>query len=235
MTARQLLLIEDDRAMAIGLSFNLRKEGYEVLHRADGEKGLASAQEGGFDLIILDMMLPGISGQDVLQRLRKTDVRTPVLILSALSGSQKIVDGLDQGADDYLAKPFELDVLLARVRSLLRSRQWLQEKEIAPAPEAGERFGENIVDFRRQSLQTPRGEHALSHKEAMLLRKLMEQEGQIVPREQLLKDVWGYSVQVQTRTLDQFVLALRKKIEPDPKSPRHLLTVQGLGYRFLKN
>ena len=236
MTARQLLLIEDDRAMAIGLSFNLRKEGYEVQHRPDGEQGLASALEGGFDLVILDMMLPGISGMEVLEQLRKTDVRTPVLILSALSRSEKIVDGLDQGADDYLAKPFELDVLLARVRSLLRSRQWLQGPEGGSPPDGdSEQFGENLVDFRRQSLRTPRGEHALSHKEAMLLRKLMEQEGQIVPREQLLKDVWGYSVQVQTRTLDQFVLALRKKIEPDPKTPRHLLTVQGLGYRFLRS
>jgi len=233
MTPR-LLLVEDDKAMAIGLSYNLRSEGYEVVHCADGESGLATAQMGGFSLIVLDMMLPGLSGLEVLAALRKGDQRTPVLILSALSGNEKIVEGLNTGADDYLAKPFELDILLARVRSLIRSRSWLSG-ESSPTGDTGNvlAFGLNVVDFQRQVLQTPDGEEELSYKEGMLLKKLSQRKGEVVTRDELLREVWGYTGGVQTRTIDQFVLSLRKKIEPDPKRPKHLLTVPGQGYRFV--
>lgn len=233
MTPR-LLLVEDDRAMAIGLSFNLRSEGYEVLHCADGESGLEAALQGGFSLIVLDMMLPGLSGLEVLEALRRKDLRTPVLILSALSGNEKIIEGLNAGADDYLSKPFELDILLARVRSLIRSRGWLSGNG-AGAEETGNvlAFGQCVVDFQRQVLRTPDGESELSYKEGMLLRKLSERKGAVVTRDELLREVWGYSGGVQTRTIDQFVATLRKKIEVDPKHPRHLLTVTGEGYRFV--
>lgn len=233
MTPR-LLLVEDDKAMAIGLSYNLKAEGYEVVHCADGESGLATAQLGGFSLIVLDMMLPGLSGLEVLAALRKSDQRTPVLILSALSGNEKIVEGLNMGADDYLAKPFELDILLARVRSLIRSRNWLSG-DSSPAEDSGNvlAFGLNVVDFQRQVLQTPDGEEELSYKEGMLLKKLSQHKGEVVTRDELLREVWGYTGGVQTRTIDQFVLSLRKKIEPNPKHPKHLLTVPGQGYRFV--
>jgi DNA-binding response OmpR family regulator len=229
----RLLLVEDDKAMALGLSFNLRKEGYEVTHCADGESGLVEALKGGYSLIVLDMMLPGLSGLEVLSALRQKDLRTPVLILSALSGNEKIIEGLNRGADDYLSKPFELEILLARVRSLIRSRSWLSGESAVEEDGNILVFGQNVVDFRRQVLRTPGGEEELSYKEGMLLKKLSQSKGEVVLRDALLREVWGYTGGVQTRTIDQFVLALRKKIEPDPKRPRHLLTVPGQGYRFV--
>ncbi|MEN9352836.1 MAG: hypothetical protein RL318_161 [Fibrobacterota bacterium] len=229
----KLLLVEDDTAMATGISFNLKKEGYEVTHCSEGESGLAAALQGGYSLIVLDMMLPGLSGLEVLAALRQKDLRTPVLILSALSGNEKIVEGLNAGADDYLAKPFELDILLARVRSLIRSRSWLAGGATPEDPENTLSFGRNVVDFQRQILRTPDGEQELSYKEGMLLRQLSRHKGNVVSRDELLREVWGYTSSMQTRTIDQFVLALRKKIEPDPKHPRHLLTVPGQGYRFV--
>lgn len=229
----KLLLIEDDMAMALGISFNLKKEGYEVVHCADGESGLEAALSGGFSLIALDLMLPGLSGLEVLEALRKQDLRTPVLILSALSGNEKIIEGLNKGADDYLAKPFELDMLLARVRSLIRSRTWLSGSATPEDPGNTLTFGKNIVDFQRQILRTPDGESELSYKEGMLLRTLSQRKGEVVTRDELLREVWGYTGGVQTRTIDQFVATLRKKIEVDPKHPRHLLTVTGQGYRFV--
>jgi DNA-binding response OmpR family regulator len=235
MSKHRLLLVEDDRAMAIGLSFNLRDEGYEVVHCADGESGLAEALAGEFDLVVLDMMLPGISGLEVLEKLRAQDVRTPVLILSALSGSEKVVEGLNRGADDYLGKPFDLEILLARVRSLIRSRSWLTGRSEDDGDGRILSFGNCRVDFRHLTLRTPAGEQPLSYKEGMLLRRLSERSGEVVARDELLREVWGYTGDVQTRTIDQFVLALRKKIEPEPKHPRHLLTVPGQGYRFLRD
>jgi DNA-binding response OmpR family regulator len=229
----KLLLVEDDTAMAIGISFNLKKEGYEVVHCSDGESGLEAALAGGYSLIALDLMLPGLSGLEVLEGLRKHDLRTPVLILSALSGNEKIIEGLNKGADDYLAKPFELDMLLARVRSLIRSRSWLSGSASPEDPGNTLAFGHNVVDFRRQILRTPKGEEELSYKEGMLLKHLSQHKGEVVSRDELLRDVWGYTSSMQTRTIDQFVLSLRKKIEPDPKHPRHLLTVPGQGYRFV--
>ena len=230
MSAHRILLVEDDLPMALGLEYNLRLEGFHVEHRADGETGLEAALQGGFSLVVLDMLLPGISGLEVLGSLRKTDVRTPVLILSATAGSDSIVEGLQQGADDYMTKPFDLDVLLARIGSLIRSREWLtgnvsKESDVL-------RVGNRQVDFRTSSVRGPEGTVDLSFKEAMLLRRLSEAPGDTVTRDQLLREVWGYADGVQTRTIDNFVLALRKKIEPDPKKPRYIQTVPGEGYRF---
>ncbi len=230
----RLLLIEDDKAMVVGLSFNLRDEGYEVTHCADGESGLQTALNGNFDLIVLDMMLPGISGMDVLRQLRARDLRTPVLILSALSANENVVAGLNAGADDYLPKPFELAVLLARVRSLIRSRAWLAGEHLTKNDDVLI-IGTLRADFKHLLLHGTNGEVALSYKEGMLLRKLAEHEGEVVTRDDLLREVWGYTDGVQTRTLDQFILALRKKIEPDHRHPRHLLTAPGQGYRFVRD
>lgn len=231
--ARRILLVEDDEAMAFGLSFNLRDDGYEVEHCADGESGLEAALRGGFDLAILDMLLPGISGLDVLRGLRAKDVRTPVLILSASASSDAIVEGLNGGADDYLAKPFDLNVLLARIRTLIRSRAWLSAPETTESVNADLRFGGREIDFRSSVARIDGTEIELSYKEAMLLRRLSEHAGETVTRDELLREVWGYADGVQTRTIDNFVLALRKKLEPDPKKPRYIQTVPGEGYRFV--
>ena len=230
---RRILVVEDDEAMAFGLSFNLRDDGYEVVHRADGESGLEEALQGGFDLVILDMLLPGISGLDVLRGLRAKDVRTPVLILSASASSDAIVEGLNGGADDYLTTPFDLNILLARIRTLIRSRTWLAAPGVTENVNADLRFGGREIDFRSSSARIDGADVELSYKEAMLLRRLSEHAGETVTRDELLREVWGYADGVQTRTIDNFVLALRKKLEPDPRKPRYILTVTGEGYRFL--
>lgn len=229
--AKRILVVEDDLPMAMGLEFNLRSEGFSVEHRPDGESGLERALEGNLDLVVLDMLLPGISGLEVLDGIRQIDRRTPILILSATASSDSVVQGLQKGADDYLTKPFELEVLLARIRSLMRSRDWLS----APLREQRSeqvRLGRNLVDFRSSRLSGPRGEVDLSFKEAQLLRHLMEAAGRTVTRDELLREVWGYGEGAQTRTIDNFVAALRKKIEDDPKHPLHIQTVPGEGYRF---
>ncbi|MBK8804954.1 MAG: response regulator transcription factor [Fibrobacteres bacterium] len=228
---KRILIVEDDLPMAMGLEFNLRAEGFSVEHRPDGETGLERAIEGRLDLVVLDMLLPGISGLDVLDGIRQSDLRTPILILSATASSDSVVLGLQKGADDYLTKPFELEVLLARIKSLMRTRDWLT----APFREQHSeqvRLGGRVVDFRSSQVSGPRGVVDLSFKEAQLLRHLMEAGGRTVTREELLREVWGYSESIQTRTIDNFVVALRKKIEDDPKHPLHIQTVPGEGYRF---
>ena len=231
MSEHRLLLVEDDLPMALGLEFNLRAEGFEVEHHPDGETGLEAALRGGHSLVVLDMLLPGISGLEVLDGLRKSDVRTPVLILSATANSESIVKGLEHGADDYLTKPFDLNILLARIRSLIRSREWLAGNPALHAEIL--RMGERTVDFRTSSLEGPDGRLDLSFKEAMLLKRLAEADGRTVTRDELLREVWGYADGVQTRTIDNFVLALRKKVEPNPRRPRYIQTVPGEGYRFV--
>lgn len=232
MSGHRLLLVEDDLPMALGLEFNLLQEGFLVRHCQDGEGGLEAAREGGYSLVVLDMLLPGISGLQVLESLRRRDVRTPVLILSATASSDAIVQGLQMGADDYMTKPFDLDVLLARIRSLIRSREWLTGAAGTSVAE-GVRLGDRRIDFRSSTVDGPRGLVDLSFKEAMLLRRLVEAAGRVVTRDELLREVWGYSDGVQTRTIDNFVVALRKKVEPDPRRPRYIQTAPGEGYRFV--
>ena len=230
----KILLVEDDLPMAIGLEFNLKAEGFEVQHCADGESGLKAALRGGFSLVVLDMMLPGISGMEVLDGLRLKDLKTPVLILSATANSDAIIAGLDKGADDYMTKPFELDVLLARVRTLLRSRAWLAGTESGAVANERIALGNRTVDFRTSTVTGPEGTLDLSFKEGLLLRHLMQRSGQTVTRDELLRDVWGYSDGVQTRTIDNFIVALRKKIEDNPRKPSLIQTIPGEGYRFVK-
>jgi two-component system alkaline phosphatase synthesis response regulator PhoP len=230
----RVLLVEDDFPMALGLEFNLREEGFAVTHRPDGESGLEEALRGGFSLVVLDMLLPGISGLEVLAQLRRTDQKTPVLILSATANSEAIIEGLDKGADDYMTKPFELDMLLARIRTLMRSRAWLSSSE--NPTNSGEKIqvGSRVIDFSSSTVTSPDGVVELSFKEGMLLRHLVESGGRTVNRDELLRDVWGYSDGVQTRTIDNFIVALRKKIEDNPRKPRFIQTVPGEGYRFTK-
>lgn len=231
----RILMVEDDLAMAIGLEFNLKAEGFATHHCPDGESGLESALEGGFSLVVLDMMLPGISGLDVLQGLRQRDQKTPVLILSATANTDTIIEALDKGADDYMTKPFDLDMLLARIRTLLRARAWLSS-EAGNRP-SGDRLsiGDRMVDFRGSTISGPTGTVDLSFKEGMLLRHLVESEGRTVNRDELLRDVWGYADGVQTRTIDNFIVALRKKLEDNPRKPRFIQTVPGEGYRFSRD
>lgn len=221
-----VLVVEDEETLALGLEFALRKEGYRVVVARDGEVGLAAGREGPA-LCILDLMLPGRSGFEVLETLRREGHAFPVILLTALEQETDKVRGLDLGADDYVTKPFGLAELLARVRAHLRRHQ---PSELASA----ERFelGERSVDLRTLKVEGQGGPWELSVKEVDMLRLLYRERGTPISRTRFLDEVWGLDAYPTTRTVDQHVAKLRKKLEPDPKRPRFLLTVHGLGYRL---
>jgi DNA-binding response OmpR family regulator len=212
----RILLVEDDPGMARGLRYNLEAEGYDVEIAADGEQGLKAARAGGFDLLLLDIMLPRRSGFEILKRLRADGNETPVIVLTARGAEVDKIAGLKLGADDYVTKPFSLGELLARIGARLR--------HVAP---------EVTVDL--SSLQVERGTRRarLTPTEAGILRYLAGREGEAVPREDMLQELWGVTHAAETRTLDNHVARLRRKLEADPKSPTVLLTVPGVGYRLV--
>ncbi|MBV9696082.1 MAG: response regulator transcription factor [Gammaproteobacteria bacterium] len=231
--ATHVLVVEDDPHLAAGVMENLRAEGYVVASAADGEQALAWLAAHACELIVLDVMLPGLDGFAVCRRLRAEGNNTPVLFLTARGDPADRVRGLESGGDDYLAKPFHLQEFLLRVRAIMRRWDWYRSASATEAT-AVLRFGGNEVDFRAFRARSWNGEaHELTEKEAMILKVLAEQGGQIVSREDLLEKVWGYDVFPSTRTVDNFILRLRKRFERDPASPRHFLTVWGVGYRFL--
>ena len=230
----RVLVVEDDRHLAAGVLENLRAEGYEVASATDGEAALAWLAQGTAALIVLDVMLPGIDGFALCRTLRERGDNTPVLFLTARGDPADRVRGLESGGDDYLAKPFHLQEFLLRVRAILRRWDWYRSASAEPAT-AQLRFGGNEVDFRAFRARAWNGEaHELTEKEAMILKVLAEHGGEIVSREDLLEKVWGYDVFPSTRTVDNFILRLRKRFERDPANPRHFLTVWGVGYRFLR-
>ena len=229
--ATHLLVVEDDPHLAAGVAENLRLEGYEVSTAGDGEQALEWLKARSCALIVLDVMLPGLDGFNVCRTLRAQGNNTPVLFLTARGDPADRVRGLEAGGDDYLAKPFHLEEFLLRVRAILRRWDWYRN---ASASVAVLRFGGNEVDFRAFRGRAWNGElHELTEKEAMILKVLAEHSGEIVSREDLLERVWGYDVFPSTRTVDNFILRLRKRFERDPADPRHFLTVWGVGYRFL--
>ena len=233
--APRLLVVEDDPHLAAGVLENLRAEGYEVSRAADGEQALAWLRDGSCALIVLDVMLPGMDGFAVCRALRAAGNSTPVLFLTARGDPADRVRGLEAGGDDYLAKPFHLQEFLLRVRAILRRWDWYRAASDTPAT-AVLAFGGNEVDFRAFRARTWNGEtQELTEKEAMILKVLAEHGGEIVSREDLLEKVWGYDVFPSTRTVDNFILRLRKRFERDPARPRHFLTVWGVGYRFLRD
>jgi two-component system, OmpR family, alkaline phosphatase synthesis response regulator PhoP len=231
--ASQLLVVEDDPHLAAGVAENLRAEGYPVVTLGDGEQALAWLAAHTCALIVLDVMLPGMDGLSVCRALRGQGNTTPVLFLTARGDPADRVRGLEAGGDDYLAKPFHLQEFLLRVRAILRRWDWYRSAS-ATAATAVLRFGGNEVDFRAFRGRSWSGEpQELTEKEAMILKVLAEHAGEIVSREDLLERVWGYDVFPSTRTVDNFILRLRKRFERDPAAPRHFLTVWGVGYRFL--
>jgi two-component system, OmpR family, alkaline phosphatase synthesis response regulator PhoP len=229
-----ILVVEDDPHLAAGVIENLRAEGYEVNAAADGEQALRWLSGAGCALVVLDVMLPGIDGFAVCRTLREQGNNTPVLFLTARGDPADRVRGLEAGGDDYLAKPFHLQELLLRVRAIIRRRDWYHSVSDTAAT-AVLAFGGNEVDFRAFRARSWNGEpQELTEKEAMILKVLAEHGGEIVSREDLLEKVWGYDVFPSTRTVDNFILRLRKRFERDPADPKHFLTVWGVGYRFLR-
>lgn len=228
-----ILVVEDETHLAEGIRENLEIEGHEVTIAADGTRGLEAIRAGGIDLVLLDVMLPGLDGFTVCEMARAEGITTPVLFLTARGSADDRIRGLEAGGDDYLAKPFHLKELLLRVSAMLRRRTWY-----GAMPDAGAilRFGGNEVDFRSYQAKAWDGrEQALTQKEAMILKALAERPGEVVGREEILDRVWGYDVFPSTRTIDNFIVRLRRRFERDPDDPRHFHTVRGVGYRFTPN
>jgi DNA-binding response OmpR family regulator len=228
----RILVVEDEAHLAEGIRFNLELEGYEVELIGDGEVGCARLAGGGgpaLDLVILDVMLPGMDGFSVARRMREAGNYTPVLMLTAKTLPQDMVQGIEAGADDYLAKPFDLSVLLARIKSLLRRRSWTQGDN---GPEVF-RIGEAEVDFRTFEIHV-RGETApLTLLEAALIKLLVQNAGRVVSKAEILEKVWNLNPDTQTRAVDNFIVRLRKYLEPNPRFPRYLQTVRGAGYKLI--
>lgn len=221
-----ILIVEDDPDLRGGLRSNLEFEHFRVLTAKDGNEGLRIAREERPDLIVLDLMLPGKDGLEVCRSLRSAGVPTPILMLTAKSTELDKVVGLELGADDYMTKPFSLRELLARVKALLRRVGW------GPTPLAGAEFGDCKVDFEHFMLTKAGVQVPLSSTEAEILRLLVQHRGRTVTRELILDTIWGPDSSPETRTVDTYILRLRRKIETTPEEPQHILTVHGLGYRF---
>jgi DNA-binding response OmpR family regulator len=247
-----ILIVEDEKHLADGLRFNLEAEGYTVETAADGERALALllAEDASFDVVVLDVMLPGIDGFAVAAELRGAGSFVPVLMLTARGRPEDVLRGFESGADDYLPKPFELAVLIARIHALLRRRDWLHLGRATPKAEAATpvpksevdahvaetdtfTFDGKTIDFAALELRTRERTLRLTLMEAELLRHLVRRAGQVVSRKSLLEEVWGLRDDTDTRAIDNFIVRLRKYIEDEPSRPRHLLTVRGVGYRFV--
>jgi len=225
-----ILLVEDEENLHEALKMNLELEGYQVTSAYDGINAMKAVQNEYFDLIIMDVMIPEIDGFNVTQNIRLTNTEVPILILSAKSSSEDRVTGLRKGADDYLTKPFNLEELLLRVQKLIRKNKQLQDKSTIGDTYS---FGGHIIDFKAQEATTAAGEKLqLSKKEAMLLKLLIENKNEVVPREKILQSVWGYNVYPTTRTIDNFILNFRKYFETDSRNPKHFHSVRGVGYKY---
>ena len=235
----RVLIVEDEQHLADGLRFNLEAEGYEVDLADTGEAALERLQAGGAapDVVILDVMLPGKDGFTVISEMRQGGCFIPTLILTARGHESDVLRGFAAGADDYLAKPFDLGILMARIRGLLRRREWLRAfapQAASPAATPDEFvFGDRSVHFDLLELRVRGQVFPLTVMEANLLRYLIQHQGKPVSRKVMLGEVWGLSEDTDTRAIDNFMVRLRRYIEDDPSKPRYLLTVRGVGYRFV--
>ena len=210
----QIMLVEDEIHLARGICYNLEEEGLRISHFETGESALKSLEVERFDLIILDVMLPGMDGFEACRLIRKLDPRVPILMLTARSEDADRVEGLENGADDYLTKPFNLAEFLLRVKGM---------------------FGDNEAFLLSYRAKTAQGEIDMTEMEVRVLSLFFRKEGQAIPRSELLQTVWGYTSDTETRTLDNFIVRLRKYFEPDPAHPKHFQTVRGVGYRFSRS
>jgi len=223
----RILVVDDEAHLAAGIRENLEAEGYRTEVAHDGRAGLEKVAEQHFDLIVLDVMMPNMDGIELCAQMRRQGLSTPVLFLTVKGDAEDRVRGFEAGGDDYLTKPFHLKELLLRVAAILRRSSWYQTNG-APLT-----FGGNRIDFQTYEAHAWDGtEHALTHKEAMILKALAERAGHIVTREEILDRVWGYEVFPSTRTIDNFIVRLRKRFERNAEAPAHFHTVRGVGYRF---
>lgn len=222
----ELLIIEDDISILRGLKDNLTFEGYQVQTVGDGQEGLKIALEQHFDLLLLDLMLPGMNGYEICRRIKKEKPELPVIMLTARGTEMDKIAGLDIGADDYLTKPFSIPELLARIRAVLRRTKPDDDHLDSYS------FANVKLDFKKYRAIINDTEIKLSSKEISIMKYFVEHEGEVVQREELLEAVWGYDVTPDTRTVDNFILDLRKKLEEIPSNPKHIVSVRGAGYKF---
>ncbi len=224
----RILLVEDEENIQEMIKLNLELEDYEVVTTDNGKDALKYFKEQHFDLIILDVMLPEIDGFQICEQIRLENLEVPIMFLTAKDASPDRVTGLKKGADDYLTKPFNLEELLLRVQNLIKRTS----KDPANTPDTFA-FGPNQVNFITYEAKGRDGSFALTKKEAMLLKLLIDRKNEVVSRQQILQAVWGYDVYPSTRTIDNFILSFRKYFEPDPKNPNYFLSVRGVGYKFV--
>ena len=230
-----ILIVEDEIHLADGLRFNLEAEGYRIQVAADGEKALQllNSPNEKFDAVVLDVMLPERSGFEVAAELRQAENFVPILMLTARNRPEDVLRGFEAGADDYLPKPFELAILLARLKGLLRRNHWLKQERNAQSSNDTFTFNDKSIDFSALELKSGEKIIRLTLMETELLRYLIQHEGQPVARKAILEEVWGLREDTDTRAIDNFIVRLRKYLEADPARPQHLLTVRGIGYRFV--
>jgi DNA-binding response OmpR family regulator len=225
----RILLVEDEESLAIGLEYNLTEEGYIIVRAADGKQALAEFARQSFDLVILDIMLPFIDGFEIARRMRQTAPRLPILMLTARKTPKDRIEGLQTGADDYITKPFHIEELLLRVRGMLRRKAWYGE---SPGVTQIYAFGDNEVNFDSLVCRCGAKTVQITPHEAMVLRYLIAHRDKVVTRKELLEKVWQMSGEMETRTIDNFIMRLRKYFEPDPARPVFIVSVRGAGYLF---
>lgn len=232
----RILVVEDEEAIAKGLRFNFEREGYQVDVAGDGPTALElyESAQPPVDLVVLDLMLPMMSGYEICRSLRRLDLDIPVLALTARTLSEDKIQAFDVGVDQYMTKPFSLPELLSRVRNLLdKRRRHLDRRNVRPTEDVV-RFSDVLVDFGRFEIRRRDEVHAMTTREQELLRYFLEQDGVVLSRARIQSEVWKDSADISSRSIDNFVMRLRRMIETDPSSPRHLLSVRGTGYRFVR-
>ena len=227
-----VLLVEDEENIALGIKFNLEAEGFEVVAAADAATALTEIRQANFDLVILDIMLPGVSGYSICESIRETDSTIPILFLSARTLPEDKSRGFDVGGNQYLTKPFELDELLSRVKNLIRFNSSRLQPSLPKKSVQRYQFGNVLVDFERFEVSVDGKDLRLTKLELELLKFLVENEGRVISREELLQNVWQVEGNVKSRAPDQFIRRLRTYFESDPSNPKHILTVREAGYQF---
>jgi two-component system alkaline phosphatase synthesis response regulator PhoP len=226
----RILLVEDEETLAVGLEYNLAEEGYEVTWVQNGRDAVEFFEKGRFDLIVLDIMLPFLNGFEAAKKIRQSSPRIPILMLTARTAAADRVRGLESGADDYLAKPFHLQELLLRIKGMLRRKMWYAD---AAAKKPVFTFGDNEINFSNLQCRAGNSHFQLTYLEAMVLKYLVDKRGEIVSRKELLENVWNMSAEMETRTVDNFIVRLRKYFEPQPEKPVFITSVRSAGYMFL--
>lgn len=225
----KILLVEDEESLAAGLEFNLKEEGYFIKRARNGREALQFYNKENYDLIILDIMLPYVNGFEVAEQIRETNPRLPILMLTAKTRNEDKVQGLELGADDYMTKPFHLAELLLRVKRMLKRKHWYSASTVS---QPVYKFGNNEINFEALKCKHGNKEIKLTQYEAMALKYLIEHKGEHVSRKDLLEKVWNITSEVETRTVDNFIVRLRKYFEEDPSNPKYIKSVRGVGYMF---